>query len=260
MEYRKKRQITITIIFFIILSSVLFVIFFSQKNNDTCFDGILNQDEEKIDCGGSCAPCVNTYFEDLEVLSSNILFFDGSYDVFAQIRNPNSMYGSGDLRYSFKFYDQDGNFISEKKGKTYILASETKYILENNLKITPTPSFTKLEIDSVNWQEQKRSAIKLPIFSKKYEKISMSGSSIVSQVSGVIENQSNYSFVNVDLVVILFGENKKQIAINQTKINNLRATERRSFIIPWFSEFNGEVNKLIVRASTNVFDDSNILR
>jgi hypothetical protein len=260
MEYRLKRQLTIGTIFSIFMVVIFIFIFLSQKSNPTCFDEILNQNEENIDCGGSCSPCIDTYFEDIEVLSSDILLFDGGYDVFARIKNPNSRYGIGDLKYKFKFYDQDGNFISEKKGKSYILASETKYILESNLSVTPTPSFVRFEVESIDWQEQERSIVKLPIFSKKYESVSIPGSVVVSQVTGVIENQTNYSFIDVDVVVILFDDNEKQIAINQTKINNLRAAERRGLVIPWFSKIDGKVSKVFMEASANVFDDSNILR
>ena len=28
-----------------------------EKNNPSCNDGLLNQDEEQIDCGGSCEAC-----------------------------------------------------------------------------------------------------------------------------------------------------------------------------------------------------------
>ncbi len=260
MEYRLKKQLTIGVIFSIFVVSFFISIFLLQKSDASCFDKILNQNEENIDCGGPCLPCVDAYFENIEVLSSNILFFDGAYDVFARIKNPNSRYGTGELRYKIKFYDKNGNFISEKKGKSYILASETKYILESNLDITPTPSFVKFEIEPVNWQEQERSIIKLPIFSKKYETVSIPGSSVISQVTGVIENQTNYSFVDVDVVVVLFDENEKQIAVNQTKINNLRAAERRGLVIPWFSKIDKQVNKVFIEASANVFDDANILR
>jgi len=260
MEYRLKRQLTIGTIFFIVVALIFISIFLSQKSGPSCFDKILNQNEEKVDCGGVCSPCIDTYFEDLELLSSDVLFFDGTYDAFAKIKNPNSRYGTGELRYKFKFYDKDGNFILEKKGKSYILASETKYILESNLEIVPAPSFVKFELEPVDWQEQKRSIIKLPIFSKKYENVSIPGSAVVSQVTGVIENQTNYSFMGVDVVVVLFDENEKQIAVNKTKINNLRASERRNLVIPWFSEIKGEVNKVFMEASANVFDDSNILR
>jgi len=260
MEYRLKRQLTIGVIFsFFVLSGLVFL-FLSQKTDPTCYDGILNQDEEKIDCGGSCSQCVDTYFDDLEVLSSDILFFGGKYDVFAEVKNPNSGYGSGNIRYSFKFYDQGGNFISEKKGRSYILAGETKHILESNLDVSQIPSFVKFDVEPINWQEQIRSTIKLPIFSKKYESVSIPGSPVDSQATGVIENQTNYSFVDVDVVVILLDSNDKPIAVNQTKINNLRATERRDVVVPWFSKVEGNVSKIYMEASANVFDDANILR
>lgn len=41
----------------LILSSVVLFSLCNKKNKASCDDGIKNQDEIEIDCGGSCAPC-----------------------------------------------------------------------------------------------------------------------------------------------------------------------------------------------------------
>ncbi len=240
----------------------MFLFFWSGKEAPSCFDNILNQGEEQIDCGGAfCSSCIESYFEDIQVISSNLMVFEGRYDVLAKIKNSNSQQGVSNIEYKFKFYDKDNNFISEEKGKSYILAGETKYVVKSNLDIIGDPVFVKFEIEPVKWEEQKRTNIKLPIFSKKYESSTVSGSAGVSQVTGIIENQSNYSFVAVDLVAILLDKDDNYLAINQTKINNLRAGERRKITMPWFSKIDGgPVAKVIMEATVNAMDDSNILR
>ncbi|MBI3671791.1 hypothetical protein HY249_03285 [Candidatus Azambacteria bacterium] len=263
MEYRLKKQITIAAAFFAAVFLIFLAFFFSGGQAPSCFDGKLNQEEERVDCGGPhCAPCAALYMENIQVVSADFLLFDGRYDAFAVVKNPNSQYGASDLKYRFKFYDKDDQFISEISGKSFISAGEAKYIALSNIDLAAAPASVKIEFDPVIWKEQMRTNIKLPIFSKKYENTSGLGVIGVSQVSGVIENQSNYSFSDVGLFAALLDKDGKYIAVNQTKINNLRSGERRDIVIPWFSEIknSADVAKVVVEASANVIDDSNILR
>jgi len=261
MEYRLKRQVTISSVFFLIVFGVLGFWIFSQRDVQSCFDGKLNQGEERIDCGGSCAPCSELYLEDLEVITSGVMPFNGTYDAYAQVQNKNSQHGTGALFYAFKFYDQNGNFISEKRGKSHILAGQTRYIIESNLSIDNVPKSVKFEVEAVPWSKQERSNIKLPIFSKKFESTVSAGYASSAQVTGVLENQTDYSFVKVELIAVLLGMDNNFISISKTEVDNLRAGERRDFVVPWFSEVKEKtVANVYIEATTNVFDDSNILR
>ncbi len=262
MQYRLKRQITILVVLAFFVAIVFLLPFLLKKDAPSCFDNIQNQDEEGVDCGGSlCAPCISQYFEDIEVLLVGVVEFDGKYDAFARIKNPNSQFGTDNLLYSFKFYDADDNFISEVSSKTYMLAGQTRYVVYPAIFLEKRPAYAKFIVNSVDFKEQIRTNIKLPIFSKRFETIKGLGREITSQASGIVENQTNYSFLEVDVIAVLLNENGDYIAVNKTKINNLRAGERRKVIVPWFSEIkNGPVAKVIIEASANAIDDSNILK
>jgi len=263
MEYRLKRQITIAGIFFTIVFFIVAISFVNKGAGPvSCFDGVKNQDETGVDCGGAmCKPCQGVFTEDIQVLSSNFILFNERYDAVAEVKNPNSQYGTSDLEYSFKFYDKDNNFISEKSGRSYILAGETKYIMENNFAIEGDPAYLRFDAKPLNWQEQKRTSVKLPVFSKKFENVTNVSSNQYAEVSGSLENQSNYSFVSVDVVAMLLDKNDNYIAMNRTRINNLRAGEKRNVSIPWFSQIDGSlVYKVVMEASADALDDSNILK
>lgn len=49
----------------------------SMSCNETCFDRIKNQDEEGIDCGGICEPCVNLRWSDFDKGKVLSLFITG---------------------------------------------------------------------------------------------------------------------------------------------------------------------------------------
>ena len=58
MTKRNIKQIIIALIFFSILFGFGFLIYsISIKPDPSCEDGIKNQKEEGIDCGGPCLPC-----------------------------------------------------------------------------------------------------------------------------------------------------------------------------------------------------------
>lgn len=262
MEYRLRRQLIIASIFFAIIFIAIGFWLFSKREIPSCFDKKLNQGEERVDCGGPCAACSELYFEDLKVINSGFLRFNGAYDAYAQIKNANSQHGAEILNYGFKFYDEEGNFISEKKGRSYVLAGQTRYLIESNLTLEKKPGSVKFEIIPMSWEKQDRGNIKLPIFSKKYEgSVSPEYSGLMAQVTGILENQSDYSFAKVDLVAILLDEKGDFLSIGKTEIDELRAGDRRDFTIPWFSELREKnVANVYIEATTNVFDDANILR
>jgi len=45
------------------IPSILMVAYACNKTSETCNDGIMNQDEIAVDCGGVCAPCPIEYSE-----------------------------------------------------------------------------------------------------------------------------------------------------------------------------------------------------
>ncbi len=92
MFYRIRKQITILIIVGIFLVLVGTGIYYAfLKPAPTCFDGIKNQDEEEIDCGGSiCISCEIKTLKEVEVIWVQAIPLNQNlYDLAAKIRNPN---------------------------------------------------------------------------------------------------------------------------------------------------------------------------
>ncbi len=59
---------------FLFVVSICVLSFLSCKKKETCVDGILNQDEVLIDCGGTCGFCPIDYPEEDPTGLSNILY------------------------------------------------------------------------------------------------------------------------------------------------------------------------------------------
>lgn len=260
MDYKLKRQLLFGGGFLIVVVLVSASIYQALKPTLTCTDGILNQQEEKVDCGGPfCTACKETKLEEIQVLSYRSFLSADLYDAFAQVRNVNSGHGSRSFSYIFRFFDSSNQQIAERTGRTYILAGQTRYIVESNIELQTRPSSVTFAIDGrVAWepQEQLTGQITLPVFSKTFENTSPSGSNY-AKMSGVVENQTESSLALVDVQVVLVDANQEPIAVGKTQIDSLRFSESRSFMVLFPPDIQVPAD-MYAEATTNIFDRSNV--
>jgi len=259
MDYKLKRQLIFSAVLVAVVAVSVFFGYQLFKQEASCIDGILNQDEEKVDCGGSCAACKVVRFSDIEIMEYHSFFVGNAYDALAQVRNPNTQHGTRSLAYTFHFYDESKNVIAEKKGMTYLLAGQTRYIVENNISVDKAVSFVTFTVDSFGiWEAQERVAgqLALPIFSKKYERVSATEQGF-AKVTGTVENQSDHTFTSVDIHVVLVDKNKKPIAVGKTELSNVRFHEGRAFVVLFPKEVPLPAD-IYAEAITNALDGANV--
>ncbi len=96
----------------------------------SCFDGVLNQNEEEIDCGGVCEDCALRRLVPLRVDPTQ-LFHAGEFGttVFMQFRNSNNNYGASSFNYELNLYDTAGKVIFNQKEKSFIYPGEIKALV-----------------------------------------------------------------------------------------------------------------------------------
>ncbi|OGI16948.1 MAG: hypothetical protein A2Z52_01815 [Candidatus Moranbacteria bacterium RBG_19FT_COMBO_42_6] len=243
-------------IFGLFLSFLTFKIYSWLKPAQTCFDKIKNQNEKEVDCGGVCLKkCPARAEHSLSVFNSG--FMDSGqvnkYDLYGEVENPNSDFGSSQFKYVFTLKDSSGNAIASKEGKGYILPGEGKYVVENNVESVSVPASAQLEIKGNDWLEFKDyEKPQLKIINKNYNEIS-SGVGF-SEAVGLLRNESPFDFSAIKIGVILKDENGKIIALNSTQINDVRSGENREFRVFWPNKFFGSVRNMEVQPEVNIFD------
>lgn len=157
--FRKFIIITGTIIIFLFILGTIF--YFVFKPNESCFDGIQNQNETDIDCGGDCVSCEVKELEDIVVVDGpEFLEQGGKYFIYQKVLNSNNNWGI--QQYSYSFVVLGENKSKEIKGSTYILPKQEKIILEvvdidfDITKIDFVPkkvmlnNWTKVEFENLN--------------------------------------------------------------------------------------------------------------
>jgi hypothetical protein len=257
---RALKRVTIILIWLLIFSFIVGVLYLIFREKPSCFDGKLNQNEQKIDCGGVCDPCEEEIeIKNLEVISAEAVDGgNGKYDVLVEVKNVNNNFGSSGFEYKISLRGSDGSVLDERSGNSYILPMESKYIIETNFEPNSKPVEVSVELGGNNWEELEIfEEPELNVYNKTYSPLNDNNK---SEVYGLLKNESRFDFVNVDLSVILRDGNGRPVAINKSTVSSLLAQQERDFKLVWPYELKYDVMEVEIEADTNVFDSLNYVK
>jgi hypothetical protein len=237
--------------------------YFIFRSEDNCFDKIKNQNEEDVDCGGICQKkCEKIIADNLVIgkmgaVSSGI---DKKYDFYAEINNPNTIFGSKLFNYKLNFKNSSGEIIASKTGSNFILPGEKKYIIENNIESSEAPVLFDFNIVDSDWVK----------FSDYYEKpnayiVNKNFNQISNEVgffeaTGLLKNESYYDFDLIKIQVILKDKSDNILALNSTQIKTVKNGESRDFKVFWPSNFPGNVENMETQAEIDIFNTETFLK
>lgn len=258
---RDRKRIIITVVYLVIFIILGFLIYLIVKPDPTCFDGRKNQREENIDCGGPCIPCKKIIQAQPLVISEKAFVQGnpGEYDVVAKIFNPNNLFGGSKFSYKFILRDLEGNKISEKSGRSFILPAETKYVVESGVKTELIPQAVSVELSDVEWQEFSIfEKPKLNIYNKRYSLIT--GGVGYSEAYGLLKNESSFDFNFIKIKVVLRDLDGKIVALNSTDMRTINANEQRDFRLLWPMSFPGDVSQVDMEAEADVYNSENFIK
>lgn len=259
MLKRFRKQIIIVIVYLVIFGLIAAGIYFLflKPQLPSCSDGIQNQGEAGVDCGGPCSACPWQLQNELEVISAKAIKTQENYfDLVAKIKNQNKDAGAKSFSYAFNLYDSGNNLIFSKEGSSYILPQQTKHIIEQKISVSSEIYNIEFKILNVFWQELSGyEEPELLIRNQNFEQ-----SENFSRVTATMENRSNYDFDTIDIYAILFDKNSEILAVGKNEVKTVFSKENRYFEIAWFFPINGQVAKADIVAETDVFLDENFMR
>lgn len=187
----------------------------------TCSDGIQNQGESGVDCGGSCQSCDIANLKPLEIQEGiKKISFASKHSAFVTLSNLNSDY-SGDFEYRLSFLNDSGAVVDDVYGTSYALPYEKDYIVHTS---TGDFSTVKFEILGTEWN-------KLEDFSKP-EVNNINGQLTTSgvEVSGEVIGNSSFSYEEVR-VIALFRDSSgfNNLFFAQSVLDNFGPFDERQF-------------------------------
>ncbi len=254
MLRRLRKQIIYGFFYLTVLIAAASIVYiYLIKPEPSCFDGIKNQDEVGIDCGGVCVKaCLPAGLKPIE-LAEPILILrpdESHISLLIKVSNPNSINAARSFSYKVSLNDETGKSFWNFDGSSFVYAGEVKYVLIPNSPVEKNKSAKSVDfkIDKANW-----------VNSSEFTgppQISVQGVHTTDQaksllVDGVVVNEDTSIFSSVTIIALFKGGFGQIGGASQTEINNLTLNEARKFSIlhPYIPNADLSGTKIFVYAS-----------
>lgn len=245
MTWARRRQLIIGgIVLFLLLLAGLAIWFFLIRTPATCSDGKQNQNEQGIDCGGSCALlCVAA----LSNPEPNIKFVrtvspsPGRIDVIAYIDNPNATAAAPDVPYTLEVYDAQNILLARREGVVDLPAGVTTPLFIPRVLLGyegATHAFITIEREDLRWVTGTSPERNIAI-----ENVLIDAGP-APRVSATLRNTSVVSLPPTSLVATLFDESGNAVAASATVVEAVPGKGERELIFTWPSAFSATVSRV----------------
>lgn len=263
MDYRAQKRIIIAVIYAALWAGLFILIWFIVKGpSPSCFDGVKNQRETGIDCGGPCKACISEVARKIDVLETGYVnTISGKVDVYAQIENANQNFGVANLAYKFEVLGANEEVIASKRGRTFILPQQKRYLIEQGIAVDKQAGSVRLILSEPQWTELDDYQTPNLAIKDKTLRESLSDEHGFMTLEGLIINSSNYDFAQVEVLAILKDRSDKVVAVGRAIHNTITARKERIFKIIWpYEDYNLKSAFAETYALTNIFDNDNFLK
>ncbi|MBP7061181.1 MAG: hypothetical protein KBA91_04390, partial [Candidatus Moranbacteria bacterium] len=239
------------------------VYFAFLKTPESCMDGIKNQNEQGVDCGGICTNVCVEVVVGKDLQQQEVAFVPGGdqrYDVIGKIFNPNDDIGATVFHYTFELHDATGAVLVSRTGESYILPQEGKSLIELNLESAGVPTQATLTLTDISWERLSgyRERPSINIYQKRYDQVTNGFG--FSEAYGLLSNESPYDFRSIVVRVILRDAFGKPLAMNMTDLRTVSAQESRDFKLVWPTPFPGVVDHVDMEIDADVYHSDNFIR
>ena len=252
--WRFQRRLTYILSVLFVIFAPIFLFWFLNTPDPTCFDKEHNQGEIALDCGGPCEAVCKEEVAGFQILWRRAFFLrPGEYDLAALIENPNNDFTAESFEYTFEVFDSSNKKIFEKSGTSYASPREQFIIFHPRVTLKDVePSRIFFEIKNVAWKRAK-GYIK-PQLRVQDEKFLTSPR---PNLSATIINELPKSFKNVETIATISSEENNVVAVSRTVIETLPTGGKQRVFFTW-PEALPEPPKLCIRPieAVLVFDRS----
>lgn len=205
----------------------------------TCFDNIMNGDEQGVDCGGSCQKlCASSFVTPSVAWTSFEPVASGLYNVAAYIINQNITGTAMNVPYHMVLYDNKGVEIVDVPGAVTLPPNR------NTLAYIPIVSTGKIPVYRVffeftqfpDWKRQADTLGALKITDKRYTE-DQSGSSLLVTLA----NSSVYTIGKFSVYVVLSDAKSNVIGFSKTIVDGVGPHATVTAPFTWPMSHNGAV-------------------
>lgn len=259
MSWRARRQLIAALI--VLIPSVAIGMFVVRKilPAPSCEDNKRNQGEVEVDCGGPCKSCELKHPKDILVYwAKAVVVRPNTYDVAAEIENPNEVLSASSVEYEFVLFDDLGA-VATKRGKTFIFPQERMHVIEANLHTTRQPDRVELRVSKINWIYRQDAKQNIIVERREY-KIEDDGTGKKSVLVANLVNRSPLDFKEVEVRFVLRDKDGNLLGANRIIVENFLNGSHREVKSIWPTVLQGVVASTEVEPRVNLFDPEVILK
>lgn len=242
----------IGIVVFIILAYFVYIFFI--KTTPTCFDGVQNQNERDIDCGGVCALVCTADAKTVVPIWYRVFNTTGDvHSVVAYVENQNTTAGVEKINYEFRIYDDQNILAGEPiTGTTFIGPNDKTAIYASPIKTgNRTPKSVFFKFTSAPEWVTTPARFNLPQLSTAA--ITLTDETTAPKLSADIVNGTLYDYKNIEVVAILYQADGNAVNASSTFIENLPEQTRQTVYFTWPKPLSAPVTRIEVIPRLNPF-------
>jgi hypothetical protein len=248
---RRNRIFFLIFLFLCFFGTLFYFVFFSSP--PSCFDGIENQDERGVDCGGVCLLVCEK-----DVLPVRLLWVrafpieKGWWSVFAYLENPNQGM-SAVLPYTIRLYDR-GNFsIAEKTDSIKIYDEVIIPVYWGRVFLEEERPVLRATFDigeDIEWKKIEREGYKVRTSGQSVGEKNGKG-----EVRAFLHNDENVPLKRVSVSAILYTRDNNAVTVSETIVRDVPPRGNVPIVFVWQKPFEEEVSRieLIPRVLEDVY-------
>ena len=245
MSWAQRRKTTYIIsTLFVLIAILAIILFFLFNKTPTCSDGIKNQGELGIDCGGPCNILCRAQYSDPVIIWGprwSKVLSSGTYNFLTYAQNPNNGAGALNATYLFRVYDKNDVLLYQNSGTTFIPPNNNFVIFEENVNLfDKVPARAKFEFTgSPVWQKMESMESSITAVSKQ-----LVNEDTKPKLLATIKNSTLKTINNIESVAILYDENNNAIAFSKTKIDSIDKDSMADIVFTWPEKFSEKVVRI----------------
>lgn len=233
LDWAGKRRLYIiggaALITLVLLAGILIAVMYEAPS---CMDGKQNQDENGIDCGGSCAYLCSADVEPARVAFVRALMnLSGRTDLIAYVENRNALAEAKNAPYVAEIFDAQGRLLGTREGIVDLPARAIVPVFVPGIGAGSAARAFLTIAETTKWR--------LPSNAK--EPLTVGTVSMIqgdkARVTAPIENLSPRDEFDRTVVAVVFNANGEAVAATQTVLRVVSAFGKTDAVFTWNEPF-----------------------
>ena len=206
-------------------------------------DGVKNQNEHGIDCGGMCQIACAYEVQAYPTIQWSRAYYvsHGIYNLVAYLQNPNTSYISRPVKYIFNVYDEKNVLIQSKEGVVSFPTTKLFPIFAPTIdlgeRIPKRVSFEFLE--PITWIEYYGEKPELEVIERTLTK-----EDETPVIEAKIRNKTLHTYTNVEVVAIAYDAEGNGFAASRTFIDRIGDRQDVKVKFTWPEPFATSTSKI----------------